>query len=62
MLVLALGLAVFLGAHSLTTFRETRTGLIERFGVGPFKLAYSLAAFVGLILIVWGFSHYRAGA
>jgi uncharacterized membrane protein len=60
LLVLMLGIAVFLGVHSLTTFRETRSGLIERFGVKAFKGAYSLAAALGFILIVWGFSLYRA--
>jgi len=47
MLILVLGIVVFLGVHSLTTFRETRTSLIERFGAG-------------FVLIVWGFSRYRA--
>jgi uncharacterized membrane protein len=61
MLVLALGIAVFLGAHVLTTFRETRTGLIERAGFGPYRIAFSLASIVGFILIVWGFSVYRSG-
>lgn len=60
MLVLMIGIVVFLGVHSLTTFRETRTGLIERFGLGPFKSVYSLVALVGFALIVWGFSRYRA--
>ena len=60
MLVLVLGIVVFLGVHTLTTFRETRTGLIERFGLGPFKAAYALASIVGFALIVWGFSLYRA--
>ena len=60
MALLILGIVVFLGIHTLTTFRETRTGLIERFGVGPFKAAYSLAALIGFGLIVWGFSDYRA--
>ena len=60
MLVLALGIVVFLGVHSLTTFRETRTALTERFGLGPFKGVYSLASLVGFALIVWGFSRYRA--
>jgi len=60
MLVLILGIVVFLGVHSLTSFRETRTGLIERFGLGPFKTVYSLVAFAGFALIVWGFSRYRA--
>ena len=60
MLVLVLGIIVFLGVHTLTTFRETRTGLIERFGVRPYKAAYALASVVGFALIVWGFSLYRA--
>jgi uncharacterized membrane protein len=60
MLVLVIGIVVFLGVHSLTTFRATRAGLIERFGEGAFKGAYSLAALIGFALIVWGFSHYRA--
>jgi len=55
-----LGIVVLLGVHSLTTFRETRTRLIERFGAGPFKSIYSLVALIGLALIVWGFSRYRA--
>jgi uncharacterized membrane protein len=55
-----LGIVVFLGAHSLTTFRETRTGLIERFGLGAFKSVYSLVSLAGFALIVWGFSRYRA--
>ena len=60
MLVLVLGIIVLLGVHTLTTFRETRTGLIERFGVRPYKAAYALASVVGFALIVWGFSLYRA--
>jgi uncharacterized membrane protein len=60
MLVLFLGIILFLGVHSLTTFRETRTALIERFGFGAYKSVYSAAALIGLLLIVWGFSRYRA--
>ena len=60
MLVLILVIVVFLGVHTLTTFRETRTGLIERFGVRPYEAAYALASLVGFALIVWGFSLYRA--
>ena len=44
MLILALGIVVFLGAHVLITFRDTRTRLIERIGLGPYKIAYSLAS------------------
>jgi uncharacterized membrane protein len=60
MLVLVLGIIVFLGVHTLTTLRGTRAGLVERFGLQPYKAAHSLVALVGLALIVWGFSRYRA--
>ena len=60
MLILLLGIVVLLGVHSLTTFRETRTRLIERVGPGPFKGLYSLVSLAGFALIVWGFSRYRA--
>jgi uncharacterized membrane protein len=60
MLILFIGIIVFLGVHSLTTFRETRTRLIERFGLWPFKSIYSLVSLAGFALIVWGFSRYRA--
>src|SRR5580704_4834089 len=60
MLVLIIGIIVFLGVHTLTTLRETRTSLIERFGLGPFKGLYSLVALLGFALIIWGFARYRA--
>ncbi|MGP0060866.1 MAG: NnrU family protein [Beijerinckiaceae bacterium] len=60
MLVLALGIIIFLGIHTLATLRETRKRLVERFGLGPYKGVYSLIALVGLALIIWGFSRYRA--
>jgi len=60
MLILILGIIVFLGVHSLTTFRATRADLIARLGAGPFKTLYSIAALIGLVLIVRGFHRYRA--
>ncbi len=60
MAVLILGIIVFLGAHTLTTLRETRAGLIARLGAGPYRMAHSVASVVGLALIAWGFGHYRA--
>jgi len=59
-LILILGIVVFLGAHTLTTLRGTRAGLIARFGTGPYKGAHAVASVVGLVLIVWGFGRYRA--
>ena len=58
--ILIVGIVVFLGVHSLTSFHETRAGLIERFGRRTFKGIYSLVAIASFALIVWGFSRYRA--
>lgn len=60
MFVLILGIVVFLGGHSFTTFRTARGRLIERFGLGPYKGVYSLVSGIGFVLIVWGFYRYRA--
>ena len=60
MLTLILGILIFLGAHSFTTFRETREGLIQQYGAGAYKIAYSVVSLIGFVLIVRGFSHYRA--
>lgn len=60
MTLLIVGLALFLGVHTLTTLRETRAAMIGRIGEGPYKGLYSLAAAAGLALIVWGFARYRA--
>jgi uncharacterized membrane protein len=61
MLILLLGIVLFLGTHTLTTFRDTRAKLISRFGEMPFKGIYSLVSLIGFILIVRGFALYRAG-
>jgi uncharacterized membrane protein len=59
MLLLILGLVVFLGAHTFTTLREPRAALIGRIGEGPYKGLYSLVSLAGLVLIVYGYGHYR---
>jgi uncharacterized membrane protein len=61
MAILIIGLVIFLGIHTLTTLRDTRAGLISRLGEGGYKGLYSLAAGVGLVLIIWGFGSYRSG-
>jgi uncharacterized membrane protein len=60
LLVLLLGLATFVGTHLFATRRTTRADAIARLGEGPYKLAFSVASIVGVLLIAWGFSHYRA--
>jgi uncharacterized membrane protein len=58
--VMILGLVLFLGVHTLTTQRELRARLIASWGEGGYKIGYALVSFLGLVLIVWGFAHYRA--
>jgi uncharacterized membrane protein len=60
LLVMILGLVLFLGAHTLTTARELRAGLIAAIGESGYKIGYALISLAGLALIVWGFAHYRA--
>jgi uncharacterized membrane protein len=60
MLVLIAGIIIFLGAHTFTTFRGARAALIENAGAGTYKGLYSVVSFVGFVLIVWGFTRYRA--
>ena len=55
------GLLVFFGAHTLTSLRETRSGLITQYGLGAYKGVHSLVSLLGLVLIIWGFASYRAG-
>jgi uncharacterized membrane protein len=61
LLVMILGLVLFLGVHVLTTQRKLRGRLIASMGEGGYKMAYALVSLAGLVLIVWGFGHYRSG-
>jgi uncharacterized membrane protein len=60
LLVMILGLALFLGVHTLTTQRELRAQIIASAGEGGYKIGYALVSAAGLALIVWGVAHYRA--
>jgi len=60
LLAMILGLALFLGVHTLTTQRELRGQIIASTGEGGYKIGYALVSAAGLALIVWGFAHYRA--
>jgi uncharacterized membrane protein len=60
LLVMILGLVLFLGAHTFTTRRDLRGNLIAAMGEGGYKIGYALISLAGLVLIVWGFAHYRS--
>ena len=60
MATLIVGLVLFLGVHSLSIVNEPlRNRLHNSLGEGAFKGLYSLAALVGLVLIVWGYGNAR---
>ena len=61
MIVLVLGLAIFLGVHSLRIFADDwRTAQINRIGENAWKGLYSLFSLAGLVLIVWGYGMSRS--
>ena len=57
--ILILGLAVFLATHVFVTFRDARATLIARLG-HAYRVLFALVAIIGLALIVYGYSDYRA--
>jgi uncharacterized membrane protein len=59
--IMIIGLAVFLGSHTLITLRPQRAALIGRIGEGPYKGLFALVSLAGILLIGYGFAHYRAG-
>jgi uncharacterized membrane protein len=58
--VMILGLALFLGVHTLPAQRELRARAVAAMGEGGYKAAYGLVSVLGIGLIAWGFAHYRA--
>lgn len=56
MLVLILGLALFLGTHSVRLVADDwRTRQVNRFGELRWKGLYSIVSIAGFVLIVWGY-------
>ncbi|MGZ9058414.1 MAG: NnrU family protein, partial [Burkholderiaceae bacterium] len=55
MLLLAVGVILFLGIHLVPTSPDVRSGLIARFGAPAYKVAFAIASFAGLAVIVLGY-------
>jgi uncharacterized membrane protein len=58
--IMILGLALFIGVHVFTTARAQRAALIKRIGEPAYKIGYSILSLIGVVLIGYGFAHYRA--
>ncbi|WP_029030406.1 NnrU family protein [Salinarimonas rosea] len=59
MLILILGLVLFLGTHAFTMARGPRARLVERLGENSYKVAYSVASLVGIVLVSIGYGEAR---
>jgi uncharacterized membrane protein len=60
LVVMILGLVLFFGIHAVAMRRDLRAKLIAARGETTYKVVFSLISAAGLVLIVWGFAHYRA--
>ena len=57
---LVIGLALFLGAHSIRIFADSwRDTAIRQLGAGPWKGLYTLVSFAGFALIIVGYGETR---
>ncbi|WP_439543172.1 NnrU family protein [Hyphomicrobium sp.] len=55
MLLLTLGLLLFFAIHLVPTSPSLRDGLVERFGAGAYRIAFSVVSLIGFALIVMGY-------
>ena len=54
--LLITGLALFVGLHLIPSVPPLRTALIASLGEKKYRAIFAAASFVGLALIIWGFS------
>jgi uncharacterized membrane protein len=59
--ILVLGLLIFLATHVFVSMRGARAAVIARVGLNPYRVLLSIVSAAALVLIVWGFAHYRSG-
>ncbi len=58
--ILVAGLAIFIASHVFVAQRALRGDVIKAVGETSYKLIFSVVSAIGIGLIVWGFSSYRA--
>ena len=54
--LLILGLVLFLGIHLVPALPRKRHKIVKMLGEKSYKLAYAALAFLGLVLIIWGYA------
>ncbi|MCH9808586.1 MAG: NnrU family protein [Alphaproteobacteria bacterium] len=55
MMMLVVGLVVFFTIHLIPTTPALRSGLVERYGEGAYKIAFSVASLIAFVVIVIGY-------
>jgi len=60
MLVLALGLIVFLGAHLVPVATGFHQRLLAALGTGRYRILFSVVSLAGLAVVIWGYGLARA--
>ncbi len=56
MLVLVVGLTIFVALHLIPCVPSRRTTLLTSLGEKSYRTVFSIGSFIGLGLIIWGFS------
>ncbi len=54
--LLIIGLALFVGLHLIPCIPPLRTALVSSLGEKKYRALFAASSFVGLALIIWGFS------
>lgn len=62
MALFLLGLLIFFGVHLVSTAPAARDQLVARLGLGGYKIGYSVASLIGLVMAVTGFAALRGTA
>jgi uncharacterized membrane protein len=60
--VMTVGLAALIAPHLLVTRREARAAAVARLGPAGYRVLFSAVSLIGIVLIGWGFTGYRANA
>ncbi|WP_018697857.1 NnrU family protein [Amorphus coralli] len=60
MWIFILGLVIFFGTHLLPADTGLRAAIRTKLGESGYRVIYSVIAFVGLVMIIWGYGEWRA--
>lgn len=60
MWIFILGLVIFFGTHLLPADTGLRATIRAKLGEGGYRAIYSVVAFVGLVMVIWGYGEWRA--